>query len=216
MSTIKTSGLALIEQAEQSLAPVFTSFEEIGLFNQEKVLTAFKEEKVGTHHFNTSTGYGYGDLGRETLERVFARAFGAEAALVRQQIVSGTHAINLGLSGLLRPGDELIFATSLSYDTSAPSGYRRKCSGIFRIMGSRSSHPLAGGIDRQNAFRIISNRTLMVAFQRLGWRRDRRSFTTQKLSAGLCRRSASTGCPLFWDVVMEWRRKSSLWRWGPI
>ena len=104
MSCIEeTPELALVKKAEQALAPIFARFEENALYNQDKVLTAFREEKVGSHHFTTSTGYGYGDLGRETLERVFARAFGAEAALVRQQIVSGTHAINLCLSGLLRP-----------------------------------------------------------------------------------------------------------------
>ena len=88
MSISKTSGFTLIKQAEQSLAPVFARFEETALFNQEKVLAAFRAEKVGSHHFTTSTGYGYGDFGRETFERGFARAFGAEAALVRQQIVS--------------------------------------------------------------------------------------------------------------------------------
>lgn len=186
MSTIKTSGLALIEQAEQSLAPVFTSFEEIGLFNQEKVLTAFKEEKVGAHHFNTSTGYGYGDLGRETLERVFARAFGAEAALVRQQIVSGTHAINLGLSGLLRPGDELIFATGLPYDTlRTVCGIDGNVPGNLQDYGVKvKAIPLLpeGQIDQERLLESISNRTRMVAFQRSCGYEDRRSFTIKQLA----------------------------------
>lgn len=186
MSIAQKTGWTLINKAEQNLAPVFARFEEIALYNQEKVLTAFKAEKVGTHHFTTSTGYGYGDLGRETLERVFARAFGAEAALVRQQIVSGTHAINLGLSGLLRPGDELIFATGLPYDTlRTVCGLEGNAPGNLREYGvTVKAIPLLpdGRIDQERLLGSLTVRTRMVAFQRSCGYEDRRSFAINDLA----------------------------------
>lgn len=186
MSCIEeTPELALVKKAEQALAPIFARFEENALYNQDKVLTAFREEKVGSHHFTTSTGYGYGDLGRETLERVFARAFGAEAALVRQQIVSGTHAINLCLSGLLRPGDELIFATGLPYDTlRTVCGLEGNIPGNLMDYGvTVKSIPLdaAGEIDLELLLSSLSSRTRMVAFQRSCGYEHRRSFTVKQL-----------------------------------
>jgi len=178
--------LALVKKAEQALAPVFIGFEENALYNQNKVLTAFREEKVGSHHFTTSTGYGYNDLGRETLERVFARAFGADAALVRQQIVSGTHAINLCLSGLLRPGDELIFATGLPYDTlRTVCGLEGNIPGNLRDYGvTVTTIPLRsdGEIDQDLLLSSLSPRTRMVAFQRSCGYETRRSFTIGQLA----------------------------------
>ncbi|WP_187350972.1 methionine gamma-lyase family protein [Capillibacterium thermochitinicola] len=186
MSITKTSGLALIKQAEESLAPVFARFEELALYNQEKVLAAFKAEKVGAHHFTTSTGYGYGDVGRETLERVFARAFGAEAALVRQQIVSGTHAINLGLSGLLRPGDELVFATGLPYATlRTVCGLEGNVPGNLQEYGVKIKViPLLpeGQIDQERLLGALTDRTRMVAFQRSCGYENRRSFMIKQLA----------------------------------
>lgn len=186
MSISKTSGLALIKKAEQSLDAVFTVFEETALFNQEKVLQAFRAEKVGAHHFTTSTGYGYGDCGRETLERVYARALGAESALVRQQIVSGTHAINLALSGLLRPGDELIFATGLPYDTlRTVCGLEGNVPGNLQDYGVKvKAIPLLpdGGIDQERLLRSLTDRTRMVAFQRSCGYEHRRSFTIKQLA----------------------------------
>ena len=79
-----------------------------------KVLAAFQAERVGTHHFASVSGYGHNDLGRDTLDRVFARVLGAEAAAVRLQFVSGTHAITAALFGVLRPGDRLLSITSSS------------------------------------------------------------------------------------------------------
>lgn len=82
-----------------------------------KVLAAFQAERVGTHHFASVSGYGHNDLGRDTLDRVFARVLGAEAAAVRLQFVSGTHAITAALFGVLRPGDRLLSITGRPYDT---------------------------------------------------------------------------------------------------
>jgi cystathionine beta-lyase family protein involved in aluminum resistance len=109
--------LEFVESAESELKDVFKRFEAIGLNNQMKVLDAFHHEKVAPRHFMPTSGYGYDDIGRDTLERVFARVFGAEDALVRPQIVSGTHAIAIALFGALMPGDTLLSATGKPYDT---------------------------------------------------------------------------------------------------
>lgn len=97
----------------------FKSFEEIAYQNQVKVLNAFKHQRVRDTHFNVSTGYGYGDMGRDGLEEIYAEIFVAEDALVRSQIVSGTHAIAACLFGILRPGDELVSIMGSPYDTLA-------------------------------------------------------------------------------------------------
>ena len=83
----------------------------------QKVLAAFEAERVGTQHFASVSGYGHGDQGREVIDRVFARVLGAEAAAVRLQFVSGTHAIAAALFGVLRPGDRMLSITGRPYDT---------------------------------------------------------------------------------------------------
>lgn len=85
--------------------------------NQWKVIQAFQQHRVSDFHFNDSTGYGYNDMGRETLDAVYASVFGAEAGLVRPHFASGTHTISTALFGVLRPGDELMFITGSPYDT---------------------------------------------------------------------------------------------------
>ena len=108
---------ALIARAEQDCAPVFARLEENELFCTNQVLSAFHEENVATRHFAPTTGYGYDDIGRDTLERIFARIFGAESAIVRPSIACGTAALSLCLFGLLLPGDHLLSATGAPYDT---------------------------------------------------------------------------------------------------
>ena len=90
--------------------------EQIAEKNLVKILEAFRAENVSTQHFCSTTGYGYNDMGRDKLEQLYARIFGTEAALVRQQIVSGSHAISLALFGNLLPGDELLLL-GMPYDT---------------------------------------------------------------------------------------------------
>lgn len=107
----------LINQAEEKCRSYFANIEEIVLHNTEKVLNALQEEGIAYRHFAPSTGYGYDDIGRDALERLYARVFGGESAIVRPHIASGTHAISLCLFGLLRPNDELIYATGTPYDT---------------------------------------------------------------------------------------------------
>lgn len=108
---------ALIAQAEQDCQPVFAAMEASELRNTRRVLDAFHAEDVAARHFAPTTGYGYDDIGRDTLERIFARLFHAEAAIVRPSIACGTAALSLCLFGLLRPGDHLLSATGAPYDT---------------------------------------------------------------------------------------------------
>lgn len=96
---------------------LFEGIDSITEYNQQKVLSAFIRHKVSESHFASTTGYGYGDRGRDTLEEVFADVMGAEDALVRHSILCGTHAITLALFGVLRPGDVLLAATGKPYDT---------------------------------------------------------------------------------------------------
>ena len=107
----------LAKEAEVSLAPLFRDIDEVAQYNTEKVMEAFREERVSEGMFAPSSGYGYDDRGRETLEKIYARVFGAEAAIVRHSIACGTHALTIGLFALLRPGDVLLSVTGKPYDT---------------------------------------------------------------------------------------------------
>jgi cystathionine beta-lyase family protein involved in aluminum resistance len=109
--------LSIIKAAEKALKEEFTRLEEIAYHNQSKVLQAFKNKNVRDYHFAASSGYGYGDIGRDLLEEIYAEVFACEDALVRGQIVSGTHAIAACLLSLLQPGDLMISAMGSPYDT---------------------------------------------------------------------------------------------------
>ncbi len=131
----------LLEKAETALRKsvrAFEKIEEITEYNQLKVLSAFIENGVSESHFAESTGYGYGDRGRETLEKVFARVFGAEDALVRHSFASGTHTLTVALFGLLRPGDTVLCVTGTPYDTIHPVfGISKAGQGSLRDFGVR-------------------------------------------------------------------------------
>ena len=109
--------LALVDEAEKALAERFAEIDDITAICQMKVLKAFQDNHINATHFDWSTGYGYDDAGRDAVERVYASVFGTEAALVRPNIVNGTHAIASTLLGMLRPGEELIEVTGRPYDT---------------------------------------------------------------------------------------------------
>ncbi|MEW9501203.1 aminotransferase class I/II-fold pyridoxal phosphate-dependent enzyme [Jeotgalibacillus marinus] len=120
MHTYLKNGAALtpiIERVEKKISARHREIEAQSESNQFRVLKAFRDHKVSDSHFIPSTGYGYDDQGRDTLEAIYADVFGAEAGLVRPQIISGTHAISIALFGLLRPGDELLYITGRPYDT---------------------------------------------------------------------------------------------------
>lgn len=114
---ISASAIKLHERTMEAVQPLFREYENIREYNQFKVLKAFQEERISDYHFTNTTGYGYGDIGRDTLDLVYARIFKAEKALVRPHFVSGTHAISSVLYGILRPGDTLLAITGRPYDT---------------------------------------------------------------------------------------------------
>ncbi|MDE6211498.1 MAG: methionine gamma-lyase family protein [Clostridia bacterium] len=109
--------LNIITNAQKKLAKAFEEVDEISTYNQQKVLEAFQFNNVGQRHFAQTNGYGYDDIGRDTLCNLFAQIFGGEKAIVSPLIVSGTHALTLALYGVLRPGNELLAITGSPYDT---------------------------------------------------------------------------------------------------
>ncbi len=109
--------LKLKSEVLEEVAEIFKRVDEVAEFNTQKVLDAMRELKISDAHFKTSTGYAYGDIGREKLEELYAKIFKAESALVRTQFVSGTHALATVLFGILRPNDEMISLTGAPYDT---------------------------------------------------------------------------------------------------
>lgn len=175
----------LIKTIEETIQAQLQQADEIAYVNQKKVLDAFQQQRVSDHHFNPSTGYGYDDEGRDTLERVYADVFKAEAALVRPQIISGTHAITISLFGILRPGDELLYLTGKPYDTldSIVSG-GEKDTGSLKDFGISYQHVALAAdnkIDWPAAERAISSRTKVVAIQRSRGYDTRPSFTIEEI-----------------------------------
>lgn len=157
------------KEIETSLKERFESIDKVAEFNQLKVLKALQDCRVSDVHFAASTGYGYNDLGRDTLEEVYAKAFHAESALVRPQLVSGTHALTIALSGNLRPGDELLSPVGKPYDTL------EGVIGITEAKGSLKEYGITyaqvdllpdGGFDYENIKKAINERTKLITIQR--------------------------------------------------
>ncbi|HSI68529.1 MAG TPA: methionine gamma-lyase family protein [Planococcus sp. (in: firmicutes)] len=173
--------LGKIKQIEKLIRPELQQADDIAFINQRKVLHAFHEHKVSTHHFNPSTGYGYDDDGRDTLECVYAEVFRAEAALVRPQIISGTHAITISLFGVLRPGDELLYITGKPYDTldSIVSGGKED-TGSLRDFGISYRHidlNEDNDINWEGVGAALNDQTKVIAIQRSRGYEARPSFT---------------------------------------
>ncbi|WP_419179851.1 methionine gamma-lyase family protein [Polycladomyces zharkentensis] len=191
-------------RAEEKIARRLMEIERVVEENQWRVLTAFREEGVAEYHLHDSTGYGYDDLGRTALESIFANVFGAEAALVRPHIVSGTHAIAACLFGVLRPGDELLYITGQPYDTlHQVIGTGRDGSGSLADYGIhyRFVPLLPGGeVDEEGVRRAINERTRMIGIQRSRGYTDRPSFTVEQI-AGMVRlvRSLAPDAVIFVD-----------------
>ena len=127
----------LARQAEQRCAKVFEEIDRVAQANAEKMLEAFQENRVSAVHLVGTSGYGYDDVGRDTLDKIFARVFRAEAGLVRSQFVSGTHTISCALLGILRPGDLVISAFGAPYDTLL---------GVIGVTGNAPGNMLEMGI----------------------------------------------------------------------
>lgn len=161
----------LAEDTEKKCFDVFERIKNISAYNQSKVISAMQEYMVSDSHFTGTTGYGYNDRGREVLENVYAKAFGAEDALVRHQITCGTHALALCLYGILRPGDELLSITGKPYDTldevigirgEAGTGSLKDYGVTYRQVDLLEN----GGFDFDRIKESINDKTKMVFLQR--------------------------------------------------
>lgn len=172
-------------EIEQKIAPVIQKIERQVDDAQWKVLASFRKSGVSEHHLHSSTGYGYDDLGRETLEKVFADLFGAEKALVRPNIISGTHAIASCLYGVLRPGDELIYLTGKPYDTlQQVIGSKQDGSGSLADYGityKEIALQPSGEVDWEVFEQAVTDRTRMIGIQRSRGYADRPSFTIAQI-----------------------------------
>ena len=160
----------LLIEAEKALIPIFSGIDAQVKKNIKKVLSAFKNCRVGVQHFASVSGYGHDDLGRDTLDRVFAQIMGAEAALVRVQYVSGTHAIASALYGVLRPGDEMLAVAGAPYDTlEEVIGLRGDNQGSlkdFQIDYRALDLTEKGTIDWQGLKTAVKPQTRLVLIQR--------------------------------------------------
>lgn len=160
----------IIESAEQKVKKYFETVDEVKEYNQEKVLTAFRDNKIGAEHFSSVSGYGHDDLGREALDNVFANIFKAEKAVVRTQFVSGTHALACCLFGNLRHGDKLVSVAGSPYDTMEEVIGKR---GNLRasLMGHGVLYeevPLIDGmdVDLEAIEKIVDSNATMILIQR--------------------------------------------------
>ncbi|MCF8566960.1 methionine gamma-lyase family protein [Alicyclobacillus tolerans] len=195
----KSAG-TLLKESEEDLQTVFRSIEQVARANQRKVLEAFWHERVAESDFNGSTGYGLDDEGRDKLERIYARVFEAQAALVRPQIFSGTHALRLGLFGVLRPGQNVVFATGNPYDTlEAVVGLRQAVGSLSEWGVSHKVVPMSvdGSLDLEAVVQAIDSQTKVVMFQRSRGYSDRPALTIHQLETAFRRIR-----PLYPDVVL--------------
>lgn len=176
--------LAFSETILSDLKDRFAAIDAIAEANQLKVIAAMQENRVAANHFNLSTGYGYDDEGRDTLERVYADCFGAEAALVRPQITCGTHALALALGANLLPGDELLSPVGGPYDTL------EEVIGIRESVGSLKEYGVSyrqvdllpdGSFDTDKICAAISNKTKLITIQRSKGYATRPSFSVAQI-----------------------------------
>jgi cystathionine beta-lyase family protein involved in aluminum resistance len=175
----------LVQEVEKQIKEVHQEIDNRIDVNQYRVLKSFQNHKVSDSHFIPSTGYGYDDIGRETLENIYAEVFGGEAGLVRPQIISGTHAISIALFGVLRPGDELLYITGKPYDTLEEIvGIRGTGVGSLREFGiSYESVDLTdkGSVDFNEVAKQIKPNTKMIGIQRSKGYATRPSFTIEEV-----------------------------------
>jgi len=169
----KQKAIEIVDRAHESLFETFKNIDKITEFNQQKVLKAFYDNKIGEEHFYTVTGYGHDDMGREALDNVFANVFEAEAAIVRPHFVSGSHTIACALFGVLRHGDRLVSIAGEPYDTMQQIiGSRPNCDDFSSsLMGhgvKYSEVPLKNRleIDYENIEKYLLDDTKMVLIQR--------------------------------------------------
>lgn len=168
-SGISDKVLGLSQKALDELKDRFIEIDKIAEYNQLKVLSAMRKNKVSAEHLSATTGYGYNDAGRDTLERVFADTFHTEDALVRMQIACGTHALNLALSANLHPGDEILSPVGRPYDTL------EEVIGIRESIGSLAEYGVTysevallpdGSFDYDGIKAAINSKTRLATIQR--------------------------------------------------
>ena len=179
--------IKIVKDAEKQVEYKFKEIDEICEYNQFKVLSAMQKYRLALRHFNESTGYGYDDEGREITEKIYAEVFGGEAALVRPQIVSGTHAISLMLYGVLRPGDTLLSITGDPYDTI------RSTIGINdngEDLGSLKDYNVDydkvelledGSIDYEKIKEKLNDKVKAVFIQRSSGYKDKKALSSRKI-----------------------------------
>lgn len=176
--------LGISEEILDSLKERFAKIDETAEYNQLKVLSAMQKNHVSEAHLGTSTGYGYNDIGRDTLEDVYADVFHTEAALVRAQITCGTHALTVALAGNLRPGDELFSPVGLPYDTlQGVIGIRNEKGnlGEYGITYSQAELKPDGSFDYESIKRGINERTRLCTIQRSKGYAGRPSYSVRQI-----------------------------------
>lgn len=179
----------LIEKSERELEKLFKKHEKIAEYNQYKVLKAFNENSLQTSDFNSSTGYGYADTGRDTVEAIFSSIFKSEDSLVRPSIVSGTHALSIVLFSLLHYGDKLLSITDDPYDTMQQ---------VIGIAGNKKGTLIEKGIlydkltlDENNKIQYdeikdkIDDKTKVILIQRSTGYTQRRAFTIDEIEKAI-------------------------------
>ena len=195
--------LKLKTEVMKKSAEQFFRADEISEGNTQKVLDAMRELKISDAHFKTSTGYAYGDIGREKLDELFAKIFHAESALVRTQFVSGTHALATVLFGILRPGDEIISVTGEPYDTmQTVIGYKNNSPGSLKEFGIsyREVDLKNNEVDLSEIKNSITSKTKIALIQRSRGYSMRKTLTTadiEKICATI--KSANKNCVTFVD-----------------
>lgn len=176
--------IEFVNRKEKLILNKFNRIDEIKEYNQYKVINAMQECRLSSTDFNWTTGYGYGDIGRDKVEQIYAHVFNTEDALVRPAIASGTHALTLTLSGLLRPGDELVAITGAPYDTlQKVIGVKGNMSGTLMDYGVIYKEiPLIGNvINIEEVIKNISKDTKILMIQRSTGYSDRRALTIEEI-----------------------------------
>jgi len=174
----------LVNEKEELLKDKFDSYNETLEINQYKILKSFQNNRISDMHFSWTTGYGYGDIGREAAEKVYADVFHTEDALVRPNIVNGTHALACTLFGILKPGDELIYSSGKPYDTlEEVIGNGKSSFGTLKDYGISYNYvPLNDNhIDKDVLLNKITDKTKVVSIQRSVGYDYRRAITLDEI-----------------------------------
>ncbi|MDO5036818.1 MAG: methionine gamma-lyase family protein [Tissierellia bacterium] len=193
-----------IEDQEKKLEDTFKEIQKVEFYNQKKILEAMQEERLASTDFHWTTGYGYGDVGRDKLEAIYARVFATEDALVRPNIVSGTHAISLALKSLAQVGTTILSITGPPYDTlQKVLGIQgeEKTSLSAKGIAYREVPLLEGGAINYEALKnpqLYENVSLVILQRSTGYS-NRRAFTIQELERAIKQVKSMTSVPVFVD-----------------